>query len=91
MCPEAPRRALSMTLRNLVDRYLASATEFGRAVPLSSLLLPKPEAEALFSAFDEDYHISRFFTFSEASGERFSINGVPVTHVAIDPEIAAIL
>lgn len=91
MCAEATRRALSMTLRELVDRYLASATEFGRAVPLSLLQLPKAEAEALFSAYDEDYHISRFFQFSEADGERFSINGVPVTHVAIDPEIAEIL
>lgn len=91
MCAEAARRALSMTLRELVDRYLASATEFGRVVPLSSLHLPKPEAEALFSAYDEDYHISRFFKFSEADGERFSINGVPVTHVAIDSEIAEIL
>lgn len=80
-----------MTLRELVDRYLGSATEFGRAVPLASLRLPKGEAEALFSAFDEDYHISRFFKFSEADGERFSINGVPVTHVAIESEIETIL
>jgi hypothetical protein len=49
------------------------------------------EAERLFSIFDEDYHISRFFHFSESEGERFSINGFPATHVVIDGEIATIL
>ncbi|HYL62846.1 MAG TPA: hypothetical protein VE077_09505 [Candidatus Methylomirabilis sp.] len=91
MSAEAARRALSMTLRELVDRYRALAQEIGRAVPLSSFQLSQAETERLFSAFDEDYHISRFFQFSEAGGETFSINGVPVTHVAVDAEIETIL
>jgi hypothetical protein len=45
----------------------------------------------LFSIFDEDYHISRFFHFSQTNGEKYSINGEAATHVAIDPEIASIL
>lgn len=91
MSAEAARRAPSMTLRELVNRYRALAQEFGRAVPLSSFGLPKAETERLFSSFDEDYHISRFFAFSEADGPKFSINGIPATHVSIDSEIETIL
>ncbi|HKW57735.1 MAG TPA: hypothetical protein VJN42_10285 [Candidatus Acidoferrum sp.] len=91
MSAEAARRALSMTLPQLVDRYRALAQEFRRPVPLASFELSKAETERLFSAFDEDYHISRFFQFSEQSGQKFSINGVPVTHVSLDPEIETIL
>ena len=80
-----------MNLRQLVDRYRALTPEFGRAVPLASFQLSKTETETMFSSFDEDYHISRFFKFSEANGEKYSINGVPVTHVSIDAEIATIL
>lgn len=91
MSAEAARSALSMTLRELVNRYRALTPEFGRAVPLSAFQLAKAETERLFSAFDEDYHISRFFAFSEAGGEKFSINGIPATHVSIDSEIETIL
>jgi hypothetical protein len=47
--------------------------------------------QKLFSIFDEDYHISRFFHFSEADGEKYLIDGENVTHVAIDAEISSIL
>lgn len=80
-----------MTLRQLVDRYCALTPEFGPAVPLASFQQSKAETERVFSAFDEDYHISRFLKFSEADGEKYSINGVAVTHVAIDAEIETIL
>ena len=89
MSAEAARRA--MTLRQLVDRYCALTPEFGGALPLSSFQLSKAETENLFSSFDEDYHISRFLKFSEAQGEKYSINGVPVTHVSLDAEIETIL
>lgn len=91
MSAEAARRALSMTLRELVDRYRALTPEFGRAVAISSFQLSKSETERLFSAFDEDYHISRFLKFLETGGEKYSINGIPVTHVSIDSEIETIL
>ena len=44
-----------------------------------------------FSIFDEDYHISRFFNFSDTGGQKYSINGETATHVTIDPEITSIL
>jgi hypothetical protein len=80
-----------MSLRQLVDRYCALVPEFGQPVPLTSFQLPKDQTERLFSSFDEDYHISRFFHFSESTGEKFSINGIPVTHVSLDAEIETIL
>jgi len=53
--------------------------------------LERAETERLFSNYDEDYHISRFFHFSEMDGMPFQINGELVTHVAVDAEIESIL
>jgi len=80
-----------MTLRQLVDRYRAAAGQFGNSIPISIFELHHPEAERLFSTYDEDYHISRFFHFSESTGEKFSINGIPATHLSLDAEIESIL
>jgi len=91
MSAEATRRALTMTLRELVDHYRSLAGSFGKPVPLSSFPLTPQETERLFSSFDEDYHISRFFHFSDLDGCRFSIDGAPATHVSLDPEIESIL
>lgn len=91
MSSEATRRAPMMPLRELVDRYLSVAVSFGIPVALSSFALSQSETERLFSSYDEDYHISRFFHFSQDAGERFSIDGFPATHVAIDAEIQSIL
>jgi hypothetical protein len=91
MSAEAVRRAHSMTLPELVKAYLAAAGKFGQPVALSSFGLSHAETERLFSAFDEDYHISRFFQFSQEKGEKFSINGIPATHVSLDAEIETIL
>jgi hypothetical protein len=91
MSSEASRRAPMMPLRQLVDRYLSQAGEFGKPVALSAFQLSSVETERLFCSFDEDYHISRFFHFSEAGGPKFSINGIPVTHVSLDAEIETIL
>jgi hypothetical protein len=91
MSAEAKRRPPMMPLRELVDRYRLLAGGFGKPVALSSFQLPPAETEGLFSGYDEDYHISRFFHFAEAAGEKFSINGIPATHVFLDAEIEAIL
>jgi len=91
MSAELVRRTISMTLGQLVDVYLSLAGQFSRRVSLSSFQLSAAETERLFSSYDEDYHISRFFHFSEADGAKFSIDGVPATHVSIDPEIRSIL
>ncbi len=91
MSSEATRRAPMMPLRELVDRYLSAAGNFGISVALSSFALSHDETERLFSGYEEDYHISRFFHFSQDTGASFSINGFPATHVAIDAEIQSIL
>ena len=80
-----------MPLRELVDRYLSLAVSFGVPVALSGFALTHAETERLFSSYDEDYHISRFFHFSQDAGAPFSINGFPATHVVIDAEIQSIL
>ena len=91
MSTEATRRAHMMPLRDLVSLYHSLAGEFGKPVSLSSFQLSPAETERLFSSYDEDYHISRFFHFSEAEGAQFSINGIPITHVSLDAEIETIL
>ncbi len=80
-----------MHLRELVEKYLGLAGSYGELAPLAGFGLGKKETERVFSVFDEDYHISRFFHFSNKSGEAFEINGFPHTHVSIDAEIQTIL
>jgi hypothetical protein len=82
-----------MTLRDLVSLYISLSGEFGKPVALSAFQLSPVETERLFSSYDEDYHISRFFHFSDFAGEneKFSINGIPVTHVSLDAEAETIL
>jgi hypothetical protein len=91
MSAEAARRVSMMPLRELVQLYRSQAKNFGEPVALYHFGLTAQETERLFSGYDEDYHISRFFHFSEAGGEPFSINGIPATHVSLDPEIETIL
>ena len=80
-----------MSLRDLVFLYLSLAGGYGKPVPLSAFQLSAAETERLFSSFDEDYHISRFFHFSDSVGTRFSINGIPATHVFLDAGVETIL
>jgi len=86
-----PRRAPVMTLQQVVAKYQSLAGDFGAATALTGFGLTKAETEQLFSDYNEDYHISRFFDFSEADGEKFSINDVPATHLSIDSEVRTIL
>ena len=81
----------AMNLREVVEKYLAAAGAYGRSVALSSLGLSAKELESVFSLFDEDYHISRYFHFQCAAGANYNINGFPQTHVSIDAEIQTIL
>src|SRR5260370_36683964 len=66
MTGETARRAPMMSLQELYRVYTTIAAKPGEPVPLAAFKLPKEETERLFSVFDEDYHISRFFHFSEA-------------------------
>jgi hypothetical protein len=82
---------MPVTLRDLVEKYLAAGGGYGKAVPISGLGLAREEAERLFSALDEDYHISRYLHLQNATGTSYTINGFPQTHVSLDPEIQSIL
>jgi hypothetical protein len=86
-----PRRAPMMSLQQLVASYRSLAGDFGKPVALSAFAMNTAEIEQLFSDYNEDYHISRFFDFTEVAGDSFLINGVPATHVSIDSEIQTIL
>ena len=90
MAGETARRAPMMSLQELYRVYITIAVKPGEPVPLSAFKLSKEETEKLFSIFDEDYHISRFFHFSDVSAEKYSVNGERATHVAIDAEISSI-
>ena len=82
---------MKMTLREIVDKYLAIAGGFAFLAALADFDLEKSEAERIFGAFDEDYHISRFMHFSQVSGPAYTINGFEQTHLSIDEEIQSIL
>jgi N-formylglutamate amidohydrolase len=81
----------AMTLRDLVEKYLAAAGSYGKTVALTSLGLSREETERAMSLFDEDYHISRYFHFQRVAGATYAISGFPQTHVSIDAEIQSIL
>ena len=80
-----------LALHEVIDRYLGIAGRFGVPVPLSAFALSQIETEHLFSAYEEDYHISRYLHFVDQSGKQFPINGFPATHVSIDQQIRALL
>jgi hypothetical protein len=85
-----PRVAMT-SLQELYRRYTAIAAKPGEPIPLAAFEWSPGETEKTFSAFDEDYHISRFLHFSNSGGPTYEIDGQTVTHVAIDPEISSIL
>ena len=85
-----------MNLKEAVERYRALAKGFGQPLALAEFGLSREETERLFSAYDEDYHISRFFHFTldpaaAAHGGSFRINDFPQSHVSIDEAILEIL
>jgi hypothetical protein len=91
MSAQAARRVPMMTLSEVVRLYRSHASDFGQPVALTRFGLSIPEIEGLFSGYDEDYHISRFFHFTEGPGQKYSINGFFATHVSLDAEIKSIL
>lgn len=78
-------------LQEIVHKYLAAAGSYGTAAPIGALGSGREEIERVLSAFDEDYHISRFLHFRNEAGESYNINGFPQTHVMIDAEIQSVL
>jgi hypothetical protein len=80
-----------MTLKEIVEKYLAIAGGFAFLASLADFGLERGETERIFGAFDEDYHISRYLHFSQVSGPPYKINGFEQTHISIDEEIQNIL
>lgn len=80
-----------MTLHEIVDKYLAVAGGFAFLAPLADFGMERGEVERIFSALDEDYHISRYFHFSQVSGPAYNINGFEQTHISIDEDIQSVL
>ena len=80
------------TLKEVVDQYLRLAGRFGQETPLEGFAFSPIETERLFSAWDEDYQISRFIQWSAKPGARaYNINGYSQTHIAIAEGIREIL
>jgi hypothetical protein len=82
-----------MNLRQIVERYKTLAKGYGKPLALESFELPADETTCVFSALDEDYHISRFLDFSVVAGndKQYSISGNKVSHVRIDEGIVSLL
>jgi hypothetical protein len=80
-----------MRLREAVEKYLKLTGGYGKPLAIAQFGLSKADVEKLFGELDEDYHISRYFHFSNEGGESFDINGFPQTHVSIDAEIQSTL
>ena len=80
-----------MNLREVIEKYLGIAGSYGRPAALADFGLDRAQAERVFAAFDEDYHISRYFHFSRVTGAAYTINGFDHTHVSIDAEIQEVL
>lgn len=90
-----------MTLVELVARYRELAGGYGRPLHLSEFGLSREETEREFSAYEEDYQISRFFQLTRVPDEDnrpvaggaplYTINGFDYSHIAILAEIETIL
>jgi hypothetical protein len=92
MSPGTAARQQFMDLREVIEKYKSLAGDFGQLVELARFGFSREEAEKLFGVFDEDYHISRFFHFTNISGAAsYSINGFPQSHVSVDAAISEIL
>jgi hypothetical protein len=80
-----------MTLKEIVEKYLAIAGGFTFLAPLAGFGLERTEVERIFGALDEDYHISRYLHFSQVLGMGYMINGFEQTHVSMDEDIQSVL
>jgi len=80
-----------LSLREVVERYVSLAGNFGKPLALSAFGWSARETGKFFCSFDEDYQVSRYLHFSRGDGETYTISGEQVTHVAIDAEIRTLL
>lgn len=90
-----------MDLAAAVKKYLEITGGFDRPLHLSRFGLSRVDTEKTFSAWDEDYQISRYLQFSHSSDEVlasvpsalrvFVINGHESTHVSFRADIRRLL
>jgi hypothetical protein len=80
-----------LSLKEVVDRYSSLAKQWGDPVALEAFGLAPEDTIKLFTSLDEDYHISRFVSFSLDHGRRYLISGNPSTHIRFDAEIRDLL
>jgi len=80
-----------LSLQEVVDRYASLAKQTGEPVALESFALDPEETIKLFTSLDEDYHISRFVSFSMQHGRLYLISGNPSTHIRIEAAIRELL
>lgn len=90
-----------MNLAEAVKKYLEIAGGFDRPVHLSAFGLSRSETEKTFSAWDEDYQISRYLLLSRERDEAleafpsqarvFMINGYECTHLSFHSDIQNLL
>jgi len=84
-----------------VKKYLEITGGFDRPLHLSRFDLSRADTEKIFSAWDEDYQISRYLQFSRTPDEAlasappalrvFVINGHESTHVSFRADIRRLL
>jgi hypothetical protein len=90
-----------MDLTVALRKYLEVTGGFNRAMHLSQFELSKDETERLFSAWDEDYQISRYMLLTRApehelatlpkESRTYAVNGHETSHVAFRSEIQRFL
>jgi uncharacterized protein YndB with AHSA1/START domain len=90
-----------MTLADALKAYLEITAGFERPMHLSWFRLSKAETERVFSAWDEDYQISRFMLLTRASEEDLAafpvgsrvyvVNGQESSHVTFRVDIQRLL
>lgn len=80
-----------LSLQEVVDRYSSLTKQWGEPVALEAFGLGPEDTIKLFTSLDEDYHISRYVSFSLDHGRLYLISGNPSTHIRIDAAIRDLL
>ena len=90
-----------MELGEAVKVYRKLAGGYGRPMALAAYGLSTDETEKIFSAWDEDYQISRFMELTlvpsgsvpqeSDSTQTYRVNGFECSHVSFHPDIERML
>ena len=84
-----------MELGEAVKVYRKVAGGYGRPMALAAFGQSRDETVKIFSAWDEDYQISRFMELTlepgDSSVQTYRINGFECSHVRFHPDIERML